>query len=156
FDMPVCPHFLMELHVSLACAVQNGRYVEYIPQLDEITGSRMQIEDGCAIAPRQPGIGIDGDWDAVAGLSIAEVTGEITAEEKSDAGHGHGAGAEARKGRGICAPACSGLARCARHDLGLQYQELFDLPEAAGKPAVLLFRVPRHRFRSRHGEDGRG
>ena len=42
FDIPVCPHFLMELHVSLACAVQNGRYVEYIPQLD---GSR---ESACA------------------------------------------------------------------------------------------------------------
>ncbi|WP_368855084.1 enolase C-terminal domain-like protein, partial [Escherichia coli] len=37
FDMPVCPHFLMELHVSLTCAVQNGRYVEYIPQLDDLT-----------------------------------------------------------------------------------------------------------------------
>ena len=37
FDMPVCPHFLMELHVSLVCAVPNGRYVEYIPQLDELT-----------------------------------------------------------------------------------------------------------------------
>lgn len=74
FDLPVCPHFLMELHVSLACAVQNGRYVEYIPQLDEITGSRMQIEDGFAIAPGVPGIGIDWDWDAVVRKSIPEFT----------------------------------------------------------------------------------
>jgi L-alanine-DL-glutamate epimerase-like enolase superfamily enzyme len=78
FDIPVCPHFLMELHVSLACAVQNGRYVEYIPQLDEVTGSRMKIEDGFAIAPATPGIGIDWDWDAVAGKSIPEFTSEIT------------------------------------------------------------------------------
>ena len=42
FDMPVCPHFLMELHVSLACAVPNGKYVEYIPQLDELTTSRLR------------------------------------------------------------------------------------------------------------------
>ena len=34
---PVCPHFLMELHVSLRCAVPNGRWVEYIPQLDDLT-----------------------------------------------------------------------------------------------------------------------
>ena len=40
FDIPVCPHFLMELHVSLACAVPNGKYVEYIPQLDDLTSSR--------------------------------------------------------------------------------------------------------------------
>jgi L-alanine-DL-glutamate epimerase-like enolase superfamily enzyme len=74
FDIPVCPHFLMELHVSLVCAVQNGRYVEYIPQLDDITGKRMVIEDGHALAPSEPGIGIDWDWDAVKARSIAEFT----------------------------------------------------------------------------------
>jgi L-alanine-DL-glutamate epimerase-like enolase superfamily enzyme len=79
FDIPVCPHFLMELHVSLVCAVQNGKYVEYIPQLDELTGSRMRIEAGCALAPSEPGIGIDWDWDAVAAKSVAEFNREITA-----------------------------------------------------------------------------
>ena len=79
FDIPVCPHFLMELHVSLTCAVQNGKYVEYIPQLDELTASRMTIEDGHALAPSAPGIGIDWDWDAVRAKSIAEFTCEVTA-----------------------------------------------------------------------------
>ncbi len=37
FDLPVCPHFLMELHVSLCAAVPNATWVEYIPQLDDIT-----------------------------------------------------------------------------------------------------------------------
>ncbi|WP_095080842.1 mandelate racemase/muconate lactonizing enzyme family protein [Mesorhizobium sophorae] len=78
FDIPVCPHFLMELHVSLACAVQNGRYVEYIPQLDQLTGKHMRIEDGQALAPDEPGIGIDWDWDAVKAMSIAEFTTAIT------------------------------------------------------------------------------
>ncbi|RWO87605.1 mandelate racemase/muconate lactonizing enzyme family protein [Mesorhizobium sp.] len=78
FDIPVCPHFLMELHVSLTCAVQNGRYVEYIPQLDELTGKRLRIEDGQALAPDEPGIGIDWDWDAVKAMSIAEFTTAIT------------------------------------------------------------------------------
>ena len=55
FDIPVCPHFLMELHVSLVCAVQNGKYVEYIPQLDDLTGSRMKIADGFAL--RAPAAG---------------------------------------------------------------------------------------------------
>jgi L-alanine-DL-glutamate epimerase-like enolase superfamily enzyme len=79
FDMPVCPHFLMELHVSLTCAVQNGKYVEYIPQLDDLTGSRMVIEDGMALAPNTPGIGIDWDWGAVKAKSIGEFTREIRA-----------------------------------------------------------------------------
>ncbi|TJW58900.1 MAG: mandelate racemase/muconate lactonizing enzyme family protein, partial [Mesorhizobium sp.] len=77
FDMPVCPHFLMELHVSLVCAIQNGKYVEYIPQLDELTGAKMRIEDGHALAPSEPGIGIDWDWDAVKARSIAEFTTAI-------------------------------------------------------------------------------
>ena len=37
FNVAVCPHFLMELHVSLTAAVPNGRWVEYIPQLDDLT-----------------------------------------------------------------------------------------------------------------------
>ncbi|TGV76665.1 mandelate racemase/muconate lactonizing enzyme family protein [Mesorhizobium sp. M00.F.Ca.ET.149.01.1.1] len=77
FDMPVCPHFLMELHVSLVCAIQNGKYVEYIPQLDELTGAKMRIEDGHALAPSEPGIGIDWNWDAVKARSIAEFTTAI-------------------------------------------------------------------------------
>ena len=78
FDIPVCPHFLMELHVSLTCAVPNGKYVEYIPQLDTITGSRMTIKDGRALAPSEPGIGIDWDWDAIRSKSISEFTTTIT------------------------------------------------------------------------------
>jgi len=65
FNMAVAPHFLMELHVSLACAVPNGRWVEYIPQLDEITTSRLRIEKGEAHAPVEPGLGIGWDWSAI-------------------------------------------------------------------------------------------
>lgn len=77
FDMPVCPHFLMELHVSLTCAVPNGKYVEYIPQLDDITTSRLRIEDGMALAPETPGLGIAWDWDAIDGRRITEFDREI-------------------------------------------------------------------------------
>lgn len=37
FNIPVCPHFLMELHVALCCAVPNARWLEYIPQLETVT-----------------------------------------------------------------------------------------------------------------------
>lgn len=82
FDMPVCPHFLMELHVSLVCAVQNGKYVEYIPQLDDLTGKKMQVVDGMAAAPNEPGLGIDWDWDSVKAKSIAEFSTVVTAPNK--------------------------------------------------------------------------
>lgn len=72
FNLPICPHFLMELHVSLVCAVRNGRYVEYIPQLDDITETGLRIENGMAHAPETPGIGIAWDRDALAARGIAE------------------------------------------------------------------------------------
>jgi L-alanine-DL-glutamate epimerase-like enolase superfamily enzyme len=68
----------MELHVSLACAVPNGKYVEYIPQLDDLTSSGMKIDDGMALAPSAPGLGIDWDWDAVKARSVEEFTKTVT------------------------------------------------------------------------------
>jgi L-alanine-DL-glutamate epimerase-like enolase superfamily enzyme len=62
FNVPVCPHFLMELHVALCCAVPNARWVEYIPQLDSLTSEPMRMEKGRAYPSDQPGLGIA--WDA--------------------------------------------------------------------------------------------
>ncbi len=80
FDMPVAPHFLMELHVSLVCAVPNGKYVEYIPQLDAITTRGMEVEAGMAVAPSEPGLGIAWDLEAIAARSLPEFTREVRQE----------------------------------------------------------------------------
>jgi L-alanine-DL-glutamate epimerase-like enolase superfamily enzyme len=69
FNVAVCPHFLMELHVALTCAVPNGRWVEYIPQLDAITKSELAIRDGRAYPSSAPGLGIDWDWEAIGRLA---------------------------------------------------------------------------------------
>jgi L-alanine-DL-glutamate epimerase-like enolase superfamily enzyme len=71
FNVEVCPHFLMELHVSLAAAIPNGRYVEHIPQLRAITRTELSIRDGHAIAPDTEGLGIDWDLDAIADRRVA-------------------------------------------------------------------------------------
>ena len=71
FNLPVCPHFLMELHVSLSAAVPNGAWVEYIPQLDSITTSRLVMRDGHAVPPDSPGLGIDWDAGAIERQAIA-------------------------------------------------------------------------------------
>lgn len=65
YNVDVCPHFLMELHVSLVAAVPNGRYVEHIPQLRAITRTEMTVENGRAVPPETAGIGIDWDRDAM-------------------------------------------------------------------------------------------
>lgn len=65
FNVAVCPHFLMELHVSLACATPQSRYLEHIPQLRAITTAEIAIVDGYALAPAAPGLGIAWDRDAI-------------------------------------------------------------------------------------------
>jgi L-alanine-DL-glutamate epimerase-like enolase superfamily enzyme len=74
FNVPVCPHFLMELHVSLTAAVPNGAWVEYIPQLDSITKSRMTIENGYAVPPESAGLGIDWDFAAIEERAVARAS----------------------------------------------------------------------------------
>jgi L-alanine-DL-glutamate epimerase-like enolase superfamily enzyme len=77
FNVPVCPHFLMELHVGLCAAVPNARWVEYIPQLDDLTTARMQIADGYAVPSPEPGLGIAWDWDAIGRLTVAGSAREV-------------------------------------------------------------------------------
>lgn len=74
FDVPVCPHFLMELHVSLCAAVPNAAWVEYIPQLDDITTSRIRVEQGYAYPPDMPGLGIAWDWAAIGRRQCVDTT----------------------------------------------------------------------------------
>jgi L-alanine-DL-glutamate epimerase-like enolase superfamily enzyme len=70
FNVKVAPHFLMELHVSLACAVPNAIYVEYIPQLAPLCLSRFEILDGLAIPPSAPGIGIEWDRERISEVAV--------------------------------------------------------------------------------------
>lgn len=70
FNVPICPHFLMELHVGLCAAVPNARWVEYIPQIDSLTMEPMRIEDGHAIPSSDPGLGISWNFEAVAKATV--------------------------------------------------------------------------------------
>jgi len=78
FNIDVCPHFLMELHVALTAAVPNGRWVEYIPQLDSLTTAGMTIENGHAVPSSEPGLGIAWDWDAIDRRRVDGLTHVVT------------------------------------------------------------------------------
>lgn len=69
--LSVAPHFLMELHVSLAGATSSMRYVEHIPQLRGVMRSALQLEGGIVTASDEPGLGIDWDFDALDRLRVA-------------------------------------------------------------------------------------
>ena len=71
FNVAVCPHFLMEIHVALCAAVPNARWVEYIPQLDSLTTHGMTIKDGYAVPSSEPGLGIAWDWPAIDARAVA-------------------------------------------------------------------------------------
>lgn len=77
-NLMICPHFLMELHVSLVCAVPNAPWLEYIPQLDDIAAP-MARDGGLAVAPTTPGLGIDWDFDALIARMAAGSRFEVTA-----------------------------------------------------------------------------
>ncbi len=70
-NVAICPHFLMELHIGLVCAVPNALWLEYIPQLDPIAASRLKIENGLAHASAAPGLGIEWDWNAIERMAAA-------------------------------------------------------------------------------------
>jgi len=71
FNVAVAPHFLMEMHVSLACAIPNGIFVEHIPQLRSVTHSEMTIEDGHALPSPVAGLGIAWDREALEHMRVS-------------------------------------------------------------------------------------
>lgn len=77
FNIAVCPHFLMELHLPLVCAVPNAKWLEFIPQLDGVTKSQMTVENGYGIPSSEPGLGIDWDWEAIRAMELVrhDITG---------------------------------------------------------------------------------
>jgi L-alanine-DL-glutamate epimerase-like enolase superfamily enzyme len=98
-NIAVCPHFLMELHVSLVSAVPNGWMLEYIPQLDAITTSRLDLREGRGHAPDRAGLGIDWDWNAIAAQTVE---GSLSTHGGTrHAAHGHGDRAQARQDRDL-------------------------------------------------------
>jgi len=79
FNTAVCPHFLMELHVSLVCAIPNAPWLEYIPQLDSLTDKGLRTQAGRAFPSESPGLGIDWDMTAIDAARIDGLTAEVAA-----------------------------------------------------------------------------
>ena len=69
-NLPVAPHVSPELSVSVACAVPNGVFVEYIPQMEPILERPVERHDGFALPPDAPGHGIAFDPDALSAFTV--------------------------------------------------------------------------------------
>ena len=64
-NLPVAPHISPELSVSVACAVPNSVFVEYIPQMEPILKRPLNRRGGFAYPFDAPGHGIEFDQDAL-------------------------------------------------------------------------------------------
>lgn len=63
-NLRVAPHVSPELSVTIAAAVTNSLFVEYIPQMNPVLKNHLQIKDGYAIPFDAPGHGIEFDEEA--------------------------------------------------------------------------------------------
>ena len=63
YGVEICSHGMHELHVSLLAAQPNAGWLEHHSfPIDEYTVRPFALEDGLAVAPDEPGIGVQFDW----------------------------------------------------------------------------------------------
>jgi L-alanine-DL-glutamate epimerase-like enolase superfamily enzyme len=70
YDIPVCGHVLPEVHVHLAPAFPNGYLIENVPRSAGILKAMPVVEDGCLVAPKSPGLGLELDHEAVRRFTV--------------------------------------------------------------------------------------
>jgi len=56
--LKLAPHFVMEIHVHLACAYPHESWVEHIEWLEPAFEERIEIRDGRMLMPERPGLGL--------------------------------------------------------------------------------------------------
>jgi len=55
--LKLAPHFVMEIHIHLACAYPHEAWVEHIEWLEPAFNERLAIKDGRMRLPTEPGLG---------------------------------------------------------------------------------------------------
>jgi L-alanine-DL-glutamate epimerase-like enolase superfamily enzyme len=64
-NLKVAPHVSPELSLTVAAAVTNSMFIEYIPQMEPVLKRKIKVVDGNAILPDVPGHGIEFNEEAL-------------------------------------------------------------------------------------------
>lgn len=76
WQVPIIPHRAAEIHAHLAAAVPMARMVEYYAPaadyvgVDRVLKHGLRMEKGHIVVPDIPGVGLEIDWDALAGFLV--------------------------------------------------------------------------------------
>jgi L-alanine-DL-glutamate epimerase-like enolase superfamily enzyme len=73
-NLPVAPHVSPELSITVAAAVPNSVFVEYIPQMEPLLKRSLTRRDGYGVPFDAPGHGIEFDPDALARYTVRDAS----------------------------------------------------------------------------------
>ena len=67
--LPMSSHLYPEISVHLLAATTTAHWLEYVDWLDQVVEEPLRVNNGSAIAPERPGLGIEWNQEAVKRLS---------------------------------------------------------------------------------------
>jgi L-alanine-DL-glutamate epimerase-like enolase superfamily enzyme len=70
YNLPMAPHFVVDLHVSLLCAIPNAYIAENLPWFHPVQIDPIRTTDGILRPKDIPGHGIEFDWKLIKSYQV--------------------------------------------------------------------------------------